>query len=400
MKLVLILIASICLNVRTYGMFSISGNDVLPEKVSKERSEDLMSLLKILYFSLEEIYLPLANMAQGFYSKGSCSCGEAIAINNLKLKIAKDDLGNCSNFLYFEALKATSLLALQDISDSVEESIYVLQKNANIDINLKENIDKILQLTKNLREMVGGMKNIYKDFYIYSYLLPFNNVAASSEGVEVFAHDTGNVPLSQNIIVKNPINALRGDGSADVFCWPANVNINFPLPVLTAQQVARMAIDRFVIGITDGHVDFDNFRNLLQIGNATIGEVITNYVHQVLNDRSYNTEAARFLFTLKNGNFPAGILGNRLNPNYGIGVVLHLNKRVSKNIEEIHWNSLPLIPVNRDIVQIVNNAIGPLMFAPFVYNTIKRNINELWWQVGLQYPNSATIIHFKNTSQN
>lgn len=172
-----------------------------------------------------------------------------------------------------------------------------------------------------------------------------------------------------------------------------------PLNPLTIQQQARMAIKRFVIGIVNQHLIFDNFQLPQDIGNAAFNNVVTPYATRALNNGGYDTVAAQFLFALINGNFPNGILGNIQNPHTGIGVVLHLNERVSKNIKEIHWNSLPVLPINQTFLQAVNDALGGLQFALFVYNTIKGNINNIWVQLGVAVPNSATIIHFTSTSQ-
>lgn len=143
---------------------------------------------------------------------------------------------------------------------------------------------------------------------------------------------------------------------------------------LTIQQQARMAINRFVIEIVNWHVLFDNFQLPQDIGNAAINNMQTPYAVRALNYGGYGTVAEQFLLALTSGNLPCGILGNPQNPHTGIGVILHLDKRVSKNIKEIHWNSLHILQVNQNFLQAVNNAIGGLQFVQFTYNTIKGNI--------------------------
>lgn len=110
--------------------------------------------MKDLYFSLEKIYQPLASKAREAYLKRSYAC-ETIAINNLKLKIAKDDLGNCSNCLYIHQVKYISLLALQDVLTSIKKAIEKLKIVVKIDKELNANIDKISQLATTLETMIN-----------------------------------------------------------------------------------------------------------------------------------------------------------------------------------------------------------------------------------------------------
>lgn len=172
-------------------------------------------------------------------------------------------------------------------------------------------------------------------------------------------------------------------------------------PPLGVPQKATLAINRFLIGITNGHHNLNNFAFPDQIVNAAFAGFISPYVIRALNCGGYDDTTARFLHHLITGvGFPAALRGliGGLIPDTVV-ILLSLDKRVSKNMKEIHWNSSSLLVISPPIAGAMVAAfpaIGPALALG--YDSIKTLLNNHFpvWAA----PNSATAVTFRQTSDN
>lgn len=170
-------------------------------------------------------------------------------------------------------------------------------------------------------------------------------------------------------------------------------------PAIMIPQKATLAIKRFLIGITNGHHNLGNFADPNQIINAAFAGLITPYVTRALNCGGYNDITARFLHCLLTGmGFPLGLGGPIGATANSVVILLSLDKRVSKNMKEIHWNSSSLLTIAPPIAGAVAAAFPAIGAVPLAYNSIKTILNN-HFPVGLA-PHSATVIAFRRTSDN
>ncbi len=96
--------------------------------------------------------------------------------------------------------------------------------------------------------------------------------------------------------------------------------------------------------------------------------------------------------------FPLGLGGPIGTPANSVVILLSLDKRVSKNMKEIHWNSSSLLTIAPPIAGAVAAAFPAIGAVPLAYNSIKTILNN-HFPVGLA-PHSATVIAFRRTSDN
>lgn len=247
------------------------------------------------------------------------------------------------------------------------------------------------------------LKKVYLSF-VFVLLKGQLLLAYTSGGYELFCHDWLGVPGVNNHVLPQVNNIIPltmvGPAPAIPFNNCAILSWMFPavpvapgpiaLPPLILANQAELALMRFVEGITNGHHDLNNFAYPLAILYAAFGIPIpaglvpgmpAGYLPRALASGGYNTTSARLLYRFPFV-MPLGIAAGTDT----VAVLLSLNRRASKDLKDIHWNS---------------TDFSVMLFTPFgvlVHDSMKRSLN-LFFPLATP-PNSATIVTFRETSVN
>lgn len=231
------------------------------------------------------------------------------------------------------------------------------------------------------------MIKLFSSLFLFACSYCFAMVGPPNAGVEIFFHDTVHVPPIANAVnTARAINVLSGVPAVNstqnyagggVYAVGDNVMHNLiAVPVLTLQQKAMMAVERFAFGIRNHNVMF-HMPDVFIVAVGAIGGIGVNQAAQFAAERSldrggYSTFSAAFLYSCTHIGVAWLPWALQAVGNANIWIGVHLQRRVSKNIKEIHWNS----------------CITPLKV------TIKNLINALRGNA----PNSATLIYYDNNS--